>query len=308
MLLNKSNIHIIPATAINSLKWDEKIRSEKNGLIYSTTRYLNELTDNWCGLVINDYEIIAAIPFRKKIFIPYCYSPAFIQQLGIIGNFTKEDGVDIIRTIKKKYKYGSLQFNFQNCSQLFLGNNIKKTNYVLPLNKPFTLIANDFRKDLKVSLQKCKYQLFEYIKTTNFEIAIQFYQNQNIQKIKNIRNNEYQNLLQYCKTINKKSDGCFTRTIVDKDNKILALALILKDEKRLYNIANAVTQEGRGLHANHFLISKIIEEFAEQELLFDFEGSMLPGVKEFYASFGSKKEFYSTHQYNNLPFPLSYFN
>jgi hypothetical protein len=74
----------------------------------------------------------------------------------------------------------------------------------------------------------------------------------------------------------------------------------------LYNIANTVSEKGRKMHANHFLLSKIIEEFSEQPRSFDFEGSVIPGVKEFYTAFGPQKETYFTHQYNNLPFPLSH--
>ncbi len=301
--MSNNNIHIIPSSAIDNLKWNERIIQEPNGLIYSTTSYLDALTDAWEGLVVNDYETIIAIPIRKKGFIRYCYSPAFIQQLGIIGKLNTEDAAAIIKIIKHKYKYGSLQFNFLNKAALIRENSTEKINYAINLNKPFKDIANNFRKDLKTSLEKCKYTVVDYIKNIDIEIAIEMYQHQYGSKLDSISNKDYQKLISYC---NNNKDNCFTRSIVNERNETIAIALLLKDEKRLYNIANTVSEKGRKMHANHFLLSKIIEEFSEQPRSFDFEGSVIPGVKEFYTAFGPQKETYFTHQYNNLPFPLSH--
>jgi hypothetical protein len=304
--LSKINIHILPSSAIDALKWNEKIRQEQNGLIYSTTSYLNTLTDGWVGLVVNDYETIIAIPIRKKCFITYCYSPAFIQQLGIIGKFNTEDAGNIIRTIKNKYKYGSLQFNFLNNFSSIAENGAEKINYIIDLNRPFKDIAKKFRKDLKVSLEKCKYELFDYIKNIDIKTAIEMYQNHYGSRLHNMTNKDYKNLFSYCNLNINNRANCFTRSIVNEKNDILAIALLIKDEKRLYNIANTVSTKGREIHANHFLLSKIIEEFSEQQLIFDFEGSTIPGVKEFYTAFCPEEETYFTHQFNKLPFPLSH--
>lgn len=305
--MKKNSIHIIPSAEIDSTQWNEKVKKEKNGLIYSTTTYLNTLTDQWCGVVVNDYELIAAIPFRKKGFIHYCYTPNFIQQLGLIGTYDKETAKEIIATIKKKFRYGSLQFNFSNNPTLLFDTYLEKTNCILQLNQPYEKILLGYRKDLKANLEKCKYQLLEYIKSIDCESAIELYKRQYGNKMKQIGNADYQKLIRYCKINAQQKEHCFTRSIVNENQEIIAVALIFKDEKRLYNIANTVSPKGRALFANHLLLNNIIEEFAGQELIFDFEGSMIPGIKAFYAAFGPSQEMYCTHHYNNLPFPLSIF-
>ena len=306
--MKKNSIHIIPAAEIDSFKWNEKISNEKNGLIYSTTTYLNTITDNWCGLVVNDYEVIVAVPFRKKGFIQYSYTPNFIQQLGLIGTYNKAIANDIITTIKKKFRYGSLQFNFLNTPSIFLDTYNEKINFTLSLNRPYEEIVKRFRKDLKLNLEKCKSQLLDYIKTTDCNTAIELYQAQYGHKLNNVSNNDYHKLTLFCSKNIKNKEECFTRTIINEEHEILAVALIFKDEKRLYNIANTVTPKGRALFANHLLLSNIIAEFSEQDLLFDFEGSVIPGIKEFYSGFGPSEETYATYHYNNLPFPLSIFS
>ncbi len=303
--MKKNSIHIIPSAEIDPNKWNDKIAIEKSGLIYSTTTYLNTLTDFWCGLVVNDYEAIAAVPFRKKGFIHYCYTPNFIQQLGLIGSVNNETAKEMIDLIKQKFRYGSLQFNFSNNPALLFQTYVNKTNFIVDLIKPFEEISKGFRKDLKLNLEKSKYQLFDYTKSIDCKTAIEMYKSQNGYKIKNMSNSDYQMLNHYCNTNIQKKEECFTRAIVNADDEILAIALLFKDDKRLYNIANTVTNEGRALFANHVLISKIIEEFSRHELLFDFEGSMIPGIAAFYSAFGATQEAYFTHHFNNLPFPLS---
>ncbi len=57
--------------------------------------------------------------------------------------------------------------------------------------------------------------------------------------------------------------------------------------------------------ANHTLLNEVLKEFSERDLLFDFEGSDLPGVKEFYEYFGPVNQPYFHYHFNYLPFPLN---
>jgi hypothetical protein len=52
------------------------------------------------------------------------------------------------------------------------------------------------------------------------------------------------------------------------------------------------------------LYDKILEEFTETPLLFDFEGSDLPGIKSFYEKFGATNQPYFHWHFNQLPFFL----
>jgi hypothetical protein len=97
------------------------------------------------------------------------------------------------------------------------------------------------------------------------------------------------------------------RKVTDRENTLLALVLMLKDDKRLYNIINVITEEGRKIESNHFLYDQVLSEFAGSGLTFDFEGSDLPGVKFFYEKFGATNQPYSKIRFNHLPFPFRFF-
>src|SRR5215210_5206946 len=77
-----SAIEIIPSHKINRSKWDACITNSSNALIYANSFYLDTMTDNWQGIVVNDYDCVMPVPWRKKIRVKYCYDVPFIQQLG----------------------------------------------------------------------------------------------------------------------------------------------------------------------------------------------------------------------------------
>lgn len=306
--MQKNKINIIHSSKIDHIKWDEKISAAPNGLIYSTTVYLNTICDNWYGLIVNDYELIAVLPYRTKGFIGYWYTPAFIQQLGFIGTMHNELIPLLINELKGKCAYGTILFNFDNHQIATLIETQQKVNYTLDLTSSFNEIKKGFRKDCQKNIDKALQHQFEYTNTISFKTVIGMFEENHGKQLKNIRKKDYNNFEKLCDQLNSNMFKCFTRAIIDKDQKILAVVIILQDGKRLYNIINTSTLEGKSKQANHLLYNYLLNEFAEQNLLFDFEGSTNSGIASFYAAFGGNEEKYFIHHYNQLPFPLSLIN
>jgi hypothetical protein len=71
---------------IDIAKWDQCIEKSSNGLIYAYSFYLDHTADNWDALILNDYEAVMPLPWRKKFQFYYLYQPTFTAQLGIFGN------------------------------------------------------------------------------------------------------------------------------------------------------------------------------------------------------------------------------
>lgn len=81
----------------------------------------------------------------------------------------------------------------------------------------------------------------------------------------------------------------------------MALALLLNDERRMYNIISCVTPTGKKLLANYYLYNEILKENWIEELIFDFEGSDLPGVADFYKKMSTHNQQYISVKWNRLP-------
>jgi hypothetical protein len=298
--MSSHQIDIIPSHKIDKKKWDDCINRSKTNLIYAHSFYLNQLTDNWQGIVINDYDCVMPVPWRKKFGIKYCYDVPFIQQLGYFakGDFDPKILVD---TFFSFIKFGHYNFNYANNVEAYFSGIKKTTNFIVDLINIET-VNNNFSKSFKQSLQNSERHDISYMDATPFE-AIEMYRLLYGSHLKNITQTDYKNLNQLTEILSPQNK-CVARKIVNKDGQTLSITLLLMDERRLYNIINATNSEGRKTEANYFLYAQIFTEFAGKGLQFDLEGSELPGVKNFYKKLGALDQPYFRMKINNLPFPV----
>jgi hypothetical protein len=295
-----SKLQILANDKIDAAQWDLCVQRAENGLIYSTYEYLNSVCDNWHGLVIDNYEAVMPLPWRKKWGIRYLYEPPFIQQLGITGNKIPEE---VLSTVFSFAKYGDILFNFSNAAFAQTITPATRTNLVIDLSQGYESISSKYKKDLQQNIKKAQQEQTSVSVDNDIKIAIASYKKHYNERFRHITEKDFASLERLCLSLSQKR-RCFTRTILSGSGELLATGLFLKDEKRIYNLMNTTTVLGRKKEANHYLLDSILKEFSGQSLLFDFEGSDLPGVKSFYEKFGASTQPYFQYHFNKLPFPL----
>jgi len=297
-------VQIIPSNQIDKAKWDACVANNSNGLIYATTAFLNAMAKEWKGIVINDYETIFPLCIKQKFGIEYLYTPPFIQQLGFIGN-NELVNKNVIAAIFEKVKYGSVNLNFSNINFNALQQCKVHNNYVIDLNQNYQQTKAKYKKSIDYSLSKASKQNLRYSKEISFETAVENYKKYNKEALQHVGLVDYNNLEKLL-AILQQEEKVIVRKVVNDTSEILSIAVLLKDNKRFYNLINYTNNEGRQAEANYFLYDNILEEFAEKPMLFDFEGSDLPGVKNFYEKFGAVNEPYFHWHFNQLPFFLKW--
>lgn len=297
--LMKINLKTLPSNSIDTTKWNNCIAGNK-GLIYATKSYLDLMAKNWFGVVVNDYEVVFPICLKQKFGIKYSYTPAFVQQLGIVGNISFD--TDFFALLQAEVldfvKYGDIHFNYNN--EFASEFSVKKNNLIIDLSENYEFIYSNYKTDLKQNLKKAQKENYKYTKSSDTDFAINTYQKMYGSRMLQITNADYDNFKELCKKF-YNTNNCFARQIVNNQNEILSIGLFLKDDFRIYNIANSTTDAGRQSEANHFLLDRLLNEFAETNLIFDFEGSDLPGVKQFYEKFGAINQPYFHWHFNELP-------
>ena len=295
------NIQIIHSDKIDPVKWNRCIAQSSNALIYADYQMLNALCDNWSGLIIGNYETVLALPWRKKFGIRYLYAPAFMQQLGCFGTLSGINMQEVWNQIFRFAKYGDLFFNYANKNLLHEVAFTEKSNFIISLNSSYPTIRSGYHQDLIKNLQKSEKKNLRYSNELLIDKTIQLFQKQYQERFPQYRNQDFDRFFALCLSFSS-SGNCITRTVVlDKTDDIISSAILLKNHNRLYLIINVITQEGRALAANHFLLDQIIQEFSEENLIFDFEGSEMKGIKEFYQSFHPENQPYFQVSFNKLP-------
>ena len=300
----KPLVTILPSHKIDTIKWDNCVAKNKEGLVYATTNYLNFMADNWSGLVVDDYAAIMPLPWKRKLGIRYLYTPPFAQQLGFIGT-THIDAAQLQHALQGFVKYGDYLFNYKNTNFGETYNFSHRSNYIINLNQIYATIKSGYSKKNLYDLGKAFGNNLIYEATNNFEEAIALYQQYNNQNLKHINSTAYSDFVSLCKHF-LKENKLLVRQVISSQKAVLSIVVLISDGKRFYNIINHTSAEGRKLKANFFLYDNLFREFADSPMLFDFEGSDLPGVKHFYKSFGAFNQPYYQWHFNLLPWPLSW--
>lgn len=305
-----ANFHIrhVPYKEIDIAKWDNCIATAPNGLIYGYSYYLDHMAKQWDGLVLGDYEAVMPLTWNRKYGIVYCYSPPLTPQTGLFGKIpTTAEKVLLLKKIVSFASYGDCLFNYANKLQYPFGSVTALTNFMITLDKDYATIRNNYNEDLLKNLKKAEKQALVYLSgIENIDNTIDGYSFLYGNRTPHVKEKDYNNFKSLCQLLLQKGQ-CFIREVKDDQENLLASALLLKDKRRIYNIMNSTTVLGRKKEANHFLIDNILKEFANTNMIFDFDGSDLPGVKQFYEKFGPINQPYYHWHYNKLPFFVKLF-
>ena len=80
------SIKYIHREHLDEEKYNQCIATSLQSKIYAFSWYLDIVCDNWDVLVLDDYEAVMPIPWRKKYGIKYVYPPFWVLQLGVFSN------------------------------------------------------------------------------------------------------------------------------------------------------------------------------------------------------------------------------
>lgn len=259
------------------------------------------MATNWDGLVLDDYEAVMPLPWRKKLQIRYLYQPPFIQQGGIFssaritGDLTKA----FIEESATQFKFAEITLNYGN--EIMAENDfniVLRKNNILLL-KDYEFILNDYGDGFKKSLKRVKKFNMLYQSSQDHASVINLYETLYTKRQSSVKADDYFNFRKLCDHL-AQSDNVITRLAYDREKKLLAASVLLKDNTRLYNLISCVTDLGKKLEANYFLYDKLIQEFSGKGLSLDLEGSEVKGIAAFYKKFNPILENYPFIRYNNL--------
>lgn len=290
------SIRLLTRKDIDAAMWNTTVDASAGGLVYATTGYLDLVAEQWIGIVIDNYRAVMPIPFRKKWGINYVCQVPFIQQLGLIGTYQASELSDCIDLMRQTFRYGVYAFNFLNHPEASL----EAKNYILELARDYQTISKGYRNDHRRNLQWDRIRQLEYIKSETVDEAIQLYRELYHHKFLHVPGYSFENLIRFAQ---HRPDQAIARE-ARENGKLLSAILVLKDNKRLYTVVSATTEQGKKTAANRFLLDRLIREFAGADLLLDFEGSDLPGVAEYYEGFGALLQPYPVIKWNHLPLPI----
>jgi len=288
---------------IDILKWDRCIETAMNSMPYAFSYYLDNMAPDWQAIVAGDYKTVMPLTWRKKFGITYLYQPAFTQQLGVFSDAVVDYGMleTMLAETKKHFGFAEIFLNYR-CD--FPGTS-SQHNFILNLGRSYPDIRAGYKTDLVNNLRQSGKTALRY---TECELvsALENFRTAYATRFPHVTNNDYKAFKSLCEFA-RENQKLVLRAVYDEAGAILSSALFISDCRRLILLQSFTSSEGRHRHANHYLLDRVIHEFAGSQLTLDFEGSEVPGIAHFYRNFGAADQPYFFYRYNELPWPIRLF-
>ncbi|MEO6546351.1 MAG: GNAT family N-acetyltransferase [Ferruginibacter sp.] len=299
-------IQYLPYQQVDKKKWDGCIDRAGNGLVYAYSFYLDNMAHCWDALVLNDYEIVMPLTWKKKYGIMYLYQPFCTAALGLFGNDINGEMVkEFLKVIPAKFKYWDIYLNYENVYSLNAFKLYKRTNYILPLNAPYEKLFAAFSTNLKRNIKKAAKLECCVSYDINVQDVVTLAKKQG-KDYSNAGEKDYRHLQTLYQHLHAQGKAtCYG--VYSASGELLASCVWFFSHRRAYYILAGNHPAGKTAGASHALINQFIKDNAGEDILLDFEGSDVPTLASFYRSFGASVEIYGGLKLNKLPGVLKLF-
>jgi len=282
-------IKFVESKNIDTSRWDELVRSSTSENVFSYSWYLSAVSENWGAVIVGDYESVMPVTYTSKLGVNQCVQASFTREFEVLGSDLKLNNV--LPILKSRFK----NVQFRTGSKL---NNevVERSHQYLNLNGDFKSgFSTNAKRLIKKSAKSYTYKVIccigELIELVNENIA---------HKIKEFTPSNILRLQALMKAANNNESG---ETIaVYENDRIVGAGFFLKDKSRITYLKGASTDEAKKKGAMFGLMDFAFQYYKADFNVFDFGGSDIESVANFYRKFGAKDREYYELQINNLPF------
>ncbi|MCD1117307.1 hypothetical protein [Chryseobacterium turcicum] len=259
---------------------------------YSAAKQFLDISSDkkWELLVYGDYEAVMPVPYVFKSGIKIVHNPMLCQQLGV---FSKEDNVEIneqfLGFLEKNYLIRIYSFNEFNHFKTSLKS---KKNYLILPNDYETVYSKYSPK------RKRKLRLDEEI-VKNSEIKnISFSQAESFIK-ENFLGADKEEDVEFFMNIfkNMYEANCLNFSAFYLNQRVINIIVMYVDDFNAALLGTFNDKESVKVSGASVLIDKYIKENIQTKI-FDFEGSELPNVEEFFRGFRPELRPYHLIEYS----------
>ena len=302
----RGSIQYLQHHQVNKEAWDACIDKASNGRVYAYSWYLDALCTNWDALVLENYQAVMPLPFRRKWGIHYLYQPFLTAQLGLFGPHPDKDLLtSFLTAIPSGFRYWDFPLNSANVFALDTYPLYQRMNYVLDLHPPYNVLSAQYRENTRRNIKRSMPFNLQVKKGIPLDEVISLNQSQSQRQQQEFSAHDYD---QFRGLFSKLAQLGKAQTygVYSHNNELLASVAFLYSHNRAYYLLVGNHPNSRALGASHRLVDAFIQDHAGQPLLLDFEGSDIPSLAFFYSSFGGVPEPYSAIQHNRLPWYLKW--
>ncbi|WP_336733204.1 hypothetical protein [Chryseobacterium sp. VD8] len=246
---------------------------------YSATKDFLDITSGkqWELLVYNDYEAVMPVTFVKKLGFKIVINPKLCQQLGVFSNIDDVKINDLFLSfLERKYNIWYYGFNDKNTFSKLLKR--RKNFLIYPDNYEIVRQKYSPKRKRKLRLDDDVLQKSEVRDVSIFN-AWEFI-SRNLIGAKNEKDKN--SFLQIFTDLEKA--GYLKLKAFFYGTAIINLIAVYSDDKTIALLGTFNDKDHIKLSGSSFIIDNVIRKNIQTKI-FDFEGSDIPAIEEFFRGF-----------------------
>ena len=283
-------------------KWDQTIIASELPTVFAYSYFLNATSPGWDALVINDYETVFPLTWKRKFGFLYLPQPFFTGQLGAFGTLNLARESLFYNYILKNYKLVEIELNASN--QLESKYNTPKNTFVIEYNKGYAFNQNTRRNIAKAQATGFKVEEVSAneIISLSEKVVDPFLLTELKLPAKEVLH--FRDLLANC----IENASIHTFKACDSENCVKAIGHFVFNSKYVVFLKGTNIDKSDNSGSMHLLICHAIRFFEKKCDCFDFGGGSLhEGLAGFYKGLGGVQRDYHLLRVNNLPRLLKFF-
>jgi hypothetical protein len=274
---------------IDTKKWDAVIGASPVENIFQYSWYLDIVSPDWSALISENYKTILPVPFTKKLNVRQFYQAQFTREYTIIGaDFNFQQAVEFLAAHFKA-------IHFRNGEKGIIKGGKKRTHQFINLETEF---KENYSTNAKRILKKATD--FKLESSTDVGVLIKIFKDHVAHKIETLSKKDVQVLEALMKKMISLKKG--ELLLVKKGNEIVAAGFFMFDKTRVTYLKGASSESAKKEGAMYFLLDQALKKYASRYSIFDFGGSDVDKVAEFYHKFGVEDRVYYDYKIDDLPF------
>jgi hypothetical protein len=270
-------------------KW-RKLLAENEEAIFTCEAYFAALAENWGVIILDDYQGALLVPFKKKLFWTWVYTPKFYRASYWMGEWDAANQKSALELLEKTFSFGALNLGSADCLKNELPHQVISPETYDEVNYN-TLAKRMIRKGEASGVHFTNdYQEEHFLSFLEQELGpkIDDFQGVNIDVFRAL-------------TRSLQHAGLFHFEGAVMGGQLIAGLISVHVSGRHLYLKGTASLEAKKSGVYYLLMHRAINRAAAQGAIFDFGGSRVEGVAQFNRNFGAQDVFYANHSWGKQP-------
>lgn len=273
-------------------KW-RLLLAENEDVIFTSEAYYSPLAENWGAIILDDYQGALLVPFKKKLFWTWVYTPKFYRASYWMGEWDTTNQIAALELLEKTFSFGALNLGPADCLKNELPHQVisPETYDEASYN---TLARRMIRKAESVSIH-----LTNEWDETQFLTFLQAELGSKVDDFQGPSMHVFRDLL---RSLQNAGIFHFEGAVVG-GALVGGLISVQLPGRHLY-LKGTANLEAKKSGAYYLLMHRAIKRAVAANAVFDFGGSRVEGVAQFNRNFGARDNEYTNYSWGSEPTPF----